>query len=546
MSARFFSDFNLRVSTVASLSFGLLVLPGCGDDAVGNLESSTGTTSGQETVDDTGTTTGTLPGTTSAESDSTTSPADGTGSDDSDGTTTDSTGSDSATTEGSTTGPDECDCEEGRLCDRRTQTCVGCLDESDCAVGEYCDPDSQECVTGCWDSDGCDDPTPHCDQGAHVCVACLLDEHCDGAVCDPDTLSCVGCLDDADCADPTPLCDLAENTCVGCTTDADCDDPTPVCDERTASCVGCTTDDDCDAAEPLCNGATNTCVACLVDADCANGDCCLQNTNSCQPCPDGDAYLMMPDSTNDVLVLFNSEDGALVNGNYFALAGGTPVRALQVENEIWVSEQIGDRVSRWSSTGQFLGQIGGQVPGGGLDNIRGIERIGDLVYVTNSGANNDAPGNAVVVFDLTGTWVSQFSTVGFAPSPFAVLPYGNDELLVSSSSANDDVHRFTLAGLSLGTFHNSNALNFAQQMNYAHNGDILVAGFSSNTVVRLDPVTGDVISSFAASGARGVVQLDNGNILWTNSAGAHVFDPDVGTSTLVYAGQGRHVGHLQL
>jgi len=252
-------------------------------------------------------------------------------------------------------------------------------------------------------------------------------------------------------------------------------------------------------------------------------------------------FIMMPDSTNNRIVLFNPSDGSLVNSNYFALQGGTTVHAMQVGNEIWVSEQIGDRVSRWSLTGSSLGQIGGQFPGGGLDNIRGMALVNNTVYVTNSGTQNNAPGNSVVMFDTNGASMGFFATpAGTAPSPFGILAYRND-ILVSSSSANDDIHRFTLAGVSQGTFHNSTSLNFAQQMTYALNGDILASGFSSNNVVRLDADTGAIISTFAASGARGVYQLENGNIMWTNSAGAHVYDINAGVSTLVYAGGGRYL-----
>ena len=260
------------------------------------------------------------------------------------------------------------------------------------------------------------------------------------------------------------------------------------------------------------------------------------------------SYLMMPDSAsaNNRLVLFSPVDGALVDGDYFALAGGTPIRAVQVGSEIWISEQIGDRLSRWGITGGFLGAVADPAQGGGLDNNRGMEVIGNLVYVANAGTQNGAPGNAVVVFDQTGTLVTSFPTAGLAPSPFDVLEYPGGELLVGSSSANDDVHRFTLAGTSVGTFHNSTSLNFAQQLSYASNGDVLVGAFSSNAVVRLDPTTGALLSSFPASGARGVYQLQNGNILWTNSAGAHVYDVTTSTSSQVYTGQGRHIGVLTI
>ncbi len=256
-------------------------------------------------------------------------------------------------------------------------------------------------------------------------------------------------------------------------------------------------------------------------------------------------FLMMPDSTNNRVVLFNPFDGSVVNSNYFALQGGTPIHAMQVGNEIWVSEQIGDRVVRFDLTGNQVGVIGGGTTGG-LDNIRGMGLIGNTVYVTNGGAANGSPGaNSVVTFDTLGNPTGSFNTTGLVPSPFGILAHQGG-MLVSGSSGSDDIHRFSLAGASLGTFHNSGSLNFAEQMNYATNGDILVAGFSTNNIVRLDANTGAVISTFAASGARGVYQLGNGNIMWTSSAGATVFDVNTGGSSLVYSGGGRYIDFVNI
>ncbi|MFQ3611574.1 MAG: hypothetical protein SNJ72_08785 [Fimbriimonadales bacterium] len=249
--------------------------------------------------------------------------------------------------------------------------------------------------------------------------------------------------------------------------------------------------------------------------------------------------VMMPDSTNNRLVLFSPVDGSLINPNLFALAGSTPLHAIQIGREIWVSEQLGDRISRWSLSGTQLGQIGPS----GLDNIRGMARVGDRVYVTNFGIANGAPGAAIVIFSTQGDPLGFFSTTTTSSSPFAILDY-EDSLLVASANANDDIHRYTYAGASLGTFYNSTSLNFAEQMAYAQDGNILVAGFSSNNVVKLNRTTGAVVDSFPAAGARGVYQLENGNILWTNSAGAHIFDVSTRTSTLIYSGGGRFLDLL--
>lgn len=248
---------------------------------------------------------------------------------------------------------------------------------------------------------------------------------------------------------------------------------------------------------------------------------------------DAAAQLMMPDSTNNRMVYFDPFDGSVVNPNAFALAGGTPIHAMAVGGEIWVSEQVGDRVSRWDINGNSLGAITGA-----MDNIRGMGLVNNVVYVTNAGTANGAPGAALRMFDPLGNDLGHFVTPQ-SPSPFGVLDHQGG-LLVSSSSANDDMHRWSYGGASLGTFHNSTAINFPEQMNYSHSGDILVAVFSSNIVARMDPNTGAVLSSFPASGARGVIQLGNGNVLWSSGTGAFVFDVNTNTSTLVYSGGGRY------
>jgi hypothetical protein len=254
----------------------------------------------------------------------------------------------------------------------------------------------------------------------------------------------------------------------------------------------------------------------------------------------GQNVLIMPDSTNNRLVAFNPVDGAVLNSNMFALGGGTPIHAIQVGNQIWVSEQAGDRVSRWSFDGAFLGQIGGGATGG-LDNVRGMALVGNTVYVTNGGAGNGSPGaSAVVMYSTAGTLIGSFSTAGLAPSPFAVLGHQGG-ILVASSSGSDDIHRFTLTGTSIGTFHNSASLNFVEQLAFASNGSILAAGFISDNIAFLDPNNGNILNSFTASGVRGVFQLGNGNILWTSGAGTFVHDVATNTSTLVYSGGGRFI-----
>jgi len=245
------------------------------------------------------------------------------------------------------------------------------------------------------------------------------------------------------------------------------------------------------------------------------------------------SFLVMPDSTNNRIATFDPFNGALINSNLFALAGGTPIHAMQVGSEIWVSEQIGDRISRWSMTGTSLGAITGA-----LDNVRGMEQVGNTVYLCNTGTANGAPGRAIAMFDTAGNSLGTFPS---APSAgFGILSH-QGSLLVSSDSPNDDIHRYGLAGADLGTFHNSASVAFMEEMDHATNGDVLCGAFSTNVVARFDPTTGALISTFPASGARGVWQLGNGNIMWTSGTGVFVFDVTAQQSTQVYAGGGRFI-----
>jgi hypothetical protein len=615
----------LSSSGATSLALAFLMV-GCGDDTAG-APSSDGTTGG-DTTDET---TRGVEESTTDRTDTTGEATDTTGVDTTIGDDTEGTDT-VGTTEG------ECDCEDDQVCDRATNTCVGCLGEDDCdGATPFCDDDEKVCVeclvtddcndavchpdtlscvaclvdddcdealpicdtdtstcVGCLLDGDCAEPTPICDVGMTTCVGCVDNDDCDGAtpICDPNTTACVGCLADNDCQDASapvcdtdnttcvacvvdddcqdasapvcdtdntcvgclddddcqdqnaPVCDTDNTTCVGCLVDGDCSDGAPACDGETTTCVACTTDDHCDTEDaPACNDESNACVACTTDDHCGLGYCCDNEENTCSACLPPTAHLMIPDSSNARLVLINPTDGSLVDDDYFALvANSTPLHALQIEEEIWVSEQLGDRVSRWSLTGVAQGEVQGIA----LDNVRGMARIENFVYVTNDGTNNGAPGPVVVVFDLDGDYVSHFPTTGLAPSPYGILAHG-ENLLVSSSQANDDIHEFTLAGGSVGAFHNSTSLNFAQQMTHALNGDILVAGFTSNNIVRLHPETGAVISQFTAVDARGVYPLANGNILWSGASGIHVYDPDDDSSTPVYEqGQTRYIGFVEL
>ncbi|MEL6139354.1 MAG: hypothetical protein AAFR42_18355 [Cyanobacteria bacterium J06628_6] len=139
---------------------------------------------------------------------------------------------------------------------------------------------------------------------------------------------------------------------------------------------------------------------------------------------------MIPDSVSDRVLLFDPEDGSLVDDNFINGEGlfTTPINAIQVGEEIWVSDQVADSIFRFDLTGGLLGSIVD-----GLDNIRGMALVDDTVYVSNAGTTNNAPGEAVVTFDTEGNNLGFFIT----GDPYDIFAY-NGELLINDINRDDD------------------------------------------------------------------------------------------------------------
>ncbi len=246
-------------------------------------------------------------------------------------------------------------------------------------------------------------------------------------------------------------------------------------------------------------------------------------------------YVVTTDDASDRLIAFSPVDGSLVSDNMFSIPNSVQVGAIDVNGEIWVTEQTGDRVVRYDTMGNVLGSMGPTLPGGGMDNIRGLNFINGIVYVTNDGTGNGATADSLVTFDPAGNYLGTIP-LAFSPSPFTVLPFGGD-LLVVSSSATDDLHRYSTSGVSLGTFHNSAAIGFGHAACIASDGNVWVSTFTSDTILKLDASNGaNILQTVPTDNARGVFELQNGNLLWTNTSGTWVHDFGTATNTLVRAG----------
>ena len=112
---------------------------------------------------------------------------------------------------------------------------------------------------------GCGGATPHCDEQAGTCVACLDHEHCtapDAAQCDAG--SCVACGENEHCAGVTDAAVCNEGTCVECSVnDNSACGGQQTCDLVAFACV--------DVAA----GSVQNCNTCTNDDQCQSGHRCI-------------------------------------------------------------------------------------------------------------------------------------------------------------------------------------------------------------------------------------------------------------------------------
>ncbi len=266
--------------------------------------------------------------------------------------------------------------------------------------------------------------------------------------------------------------------------------------------------------------------------------------------PQGD-YLAVIGTADAVkkVVLFNFEDGTLAYDDFFDLTAydvGTIKHVIRVGDEFWVSDQTKDVVHRIDVDGNLLGKIG---ESGGLDNLRGLQIIGDHVWLCNSGSQNNAPGNAIIQISMAGEILGNFSVDG---SPWSFWPLENDNVLISFSTVGSfpsQIGEYTQAGNFLGAWNQPGELNFIQQISRKQNGNFLASSFSNaasgypSGVHEFDP-NGNYLTTVGGTsggGTRGNWEVGNGNVMWTNASGIHIADVASGTSALIYSGQFHYV-----
>ena len=239
-------------------------------------------------------------------------------------------------------------------------------------------------------------------------------------------------------------------------------------------------------------------------------------------------FLLCTQSTTDDVMLLDASTGAVLDPAYIDLAPAspaTPIEAIVVGNEIWVTDQIGDKLMRFTLDGTtFLGNVTGN-----MNNIRGAAYVNGVVYVSNAQAAAPVPQDTIVMFDTAGAFLGYFAS----GDPFDVLEFQGD-LLVPDGTA-DDLSRFTTAGAFVGIFHASDGvtgIDFPEQLNLNLAGNVIAGGFTSPSGIYEYDATGVQVNYYSTPGSiRGVAQLSNGLYVYSNATGVHTFDS--GTNAVV-------------
>jgi len=245
--------------------------------------------------------------------------------------------------------------------------------------------------------------------------------------------------------------------------------------------------------------------------------------------------LMILESTGDSVGLYDA-----YNGNYLRPlcpvpnpgASATPINAIQgPDGNIYVSDQVGDAVFMYDTTGTYLGVYANSADG--LDNTRGIAFRGTHLFITNG-----SPANVTKEFSGPHTLFRNFINDG--SSPFDILFLSDGKALLADMSASNRISLYDTNGVFIRSIITT---SFPEQIQAdpVLPGAFLVAAFSSNQVIDFD-TTGTIFRTFALSGGRGVYRLGNGNILATYGVGVVELDSLTGAIiSTKHGGSGRFI-----
>ncbi len=263
-------------------------------------------------------------------------------------------------------------------------------------------------------------------------------------------------------------------------------------------------------------------------------------------------FLIAPNSATDVVALIDANTGAIINPTFIQddptstlYNFSTPKDAFQVNDEIWVTDQVSDQIIRFDLNGNHIATI---LPAVGMvDNMRGGCFANNTVYVTSDGTGNGAPGNSVVLFDRganrLGSWPA-------GDSPFDVLEF-NGELLVTDFGTPDAIRRYSYAGTYLGDFLISDGVtgpDAIEHISISSTGTLFVTSFSMPQGIFEYSATGTQLNYFPITGlVHSAMELGNGLLLHsTQDPDLSTYDRSNGALTLIAASGYQFISRLEV
>lgn len=256
----------------------------------------------------------------------------------------------------------------------------------------------------------------------------------------------------------------------------------------------------------------------------------------------GNSVLMIPNSSDDTVALFDTVDGSMIDRNFIdaeriGLLTSVFIEAQRVGDEIWVTDSLEDVVFRFSINGrESVGVISDLL----LNNPEGFEIVGDTMLV--------ASRDGIISIDVPNAmYLGVFEYRSGDSSINDVFSVAGTLLVSNSDTDNIDV--ISSDGSYLSTLIDSdgvNGFNFPQQINESSEGELLIASFATPAgVYRFNADGSGSGPVFAAENAvRGVHELGNGNLIFTNNDGVFVLEVGTGVVEMVAAGRSGFISVL--
>lgn len=243
------------------------------------------------------------------------------------------------------------------------------------------------------------------------------------------------------------------------------------------------------------------------------------------------AVLLIPDSATDSVGMYAPLDGSYLGDLLVDSdpgAGGnldTPINSIVgPDGYVYVSDQLKDAVLRFDQFGKFVDVFCDASDG--LDNVRGIQFFGDELLVCYS--STSAPADrGVARFAPNG--VRQPNLINGEVDPFDVFAFGADILI--ADIASNAVIRYNAQGIPIAPLF---SIAFPEQTTFrSSTGRFLNIAHNGNRITEFD-LAGTITASVEISAlGRGIAELDNGNLLMTNTNGVRELDPVTGATIRV-------------